>query len=134
MWHSVIGGPERRCERHPGALIAEELRPMNIVDPATQLHPTWCDRKACTAYDPDPAAEGCHRSAPVVVATDDPSVGVFVFRTADPDGGHELIEMARIDLDDEVPWHLAAAVLGGEISVPRSSAEALIVDGGCRCG
>lgn len=57
-------------------------------------HPTWCSPEACNAYDPEPV-EGLHRSTPIVVDTDDPSVGIFVYLSADPDGGNSLTPAIR---------------------------------------
>jgi hypothetical protein len=93
---------------------------------SAEFHPIWCAREACTAYDPDIDIEGRHRSTAIVIDTDDPAVGLHVYRSADPDGiTQQRIELAKLDLSDGGPWHLADPVPGEELCIPPLSAEPL---------
>ncbi|GAA0723579.1 hypothetical protein [Dactylosporangium roseum] len=89
-----------------------------------EYHPDWCARNACTAYVED--GDELHRSEPMVIKTDDPTVDLFVYKTAGPDGATEYIEMARLDVPTEQSWHLSEPVLGTELVLPMSSAGAVV--------
>ncbi|MDG6105454.1 hypothetical protein Daura_47285 [Dactylosporangium aurantiacum] len=89
-----------------------------------EYHPDWCSRAACTAY--TEVGDDLHRSEPVVIKTDDPTVELFVFKTAYMDGTHEYIEMAKLEVPTVRPWHLSEPVLGTELILPMSSATAAL--------
>ncbi|MET7424980.1 hypothetical protein [Dactylosporangium sp. NPDC005555] len=79
-----------------------------------QAHPDWCVRTACTAYgvegDDIRHHEQWHRSAPLVVTTGDPAIGLCVHRFAEADGSDEYIELAALELPIVGAWFLAEPV------------------------
>ncbi|MER7279031.1 hypothetical protein ABT369_31790 [Dactylosporangium sp. NPDC000244] len=87
-------------------------------------HPDWCSEAACTAYLDE--ADQLHRSEPIVIETDDPTVELYVFKTAYDDGSGEYIEMVKLDVPTVRPWHLSKPFLGVELILPVSSAAAVL--------
>ena len=86
-------------------------------------HPSWCALDACTAYVEH--SDELHRSEPVVVETDDPTVELFVFKTANPDGRSVCIELVKLTVPTALSWHLSEPLLGTELVLPMTSAEAV---------
>lgn len=91
--------------------------------PDAQDHPDWCSRAACTAY--VQGGDEYHRSEPLVVKTDDPAVGLYVCKLADPDGGEEFIEFSLLEHTDSKPWHLIEPMNCREILLSKASVGAL---------
>ncbi|GAA3209256.1 hypothetical protein ACFO1B_51465 [Dactylosporangium siamense] len=94
-------------------------------------HPDWCTRTACTAFgvegDDGHRYERWHRSAPIVIDTNDPSIGICVHRFAEADGTDEHIELAAVELPVARPWYLAEPVRGRTILLRRETATALML-------
>lgn len=66
----------------------------STVDPA--FHPTWCTRDAlCTAHDSTDPVQA-HRTAPIVVDTDDDPVKIHLYAEATPDGTRLSITVTEV--------------------------------------
>lgn len=97
----------------------------------TLYHPDWCSLAACTAYgvshDPEDPLERWHRSEPLVIKTGDPAARLFVHWFAEADGSEEHLEVSMLETSDEQPWYLTDPVPGREFSLPRWSADSLLL-------
>ncbi|MEV8515878.1 hypothetical protein [Dactylosporangium sp. NPDC051484] len=89
-----------------------------------QQHPTWCERASCTAY--VAGMQPLHRSAPFVIADDDPSTVVLIHRETEIEGWAEYLVISKVDNPTPQPWYLAEPVGNREISLPQSSAGAAL--------
>ena len=61
-----------------------------------QQHPSWCAREFCTAF--CQSDREYHRTAPIIVPTEDPGSAIFVHAGADADGSGLYVEVAELDL------------------------------------
>jgi hypothetical protein len=118
LLHDWLGTPLD----HVALMVLPNMQPLTTGRSGGH-HPDWCSRHACTAYVEQ--ADELHRSEPVVIETDDPTINVFVYRTADPGGDAEYIEMVKLTVPSARPWYLAEPLPGTELVLPVASAGAI---------
>ena len=68
-------------------------------------HPTWCDPASCTAYSDNLEDELVHRSAPVVIATEDEELSIYLHRWAEADGSDGHITISEREGEICEPWY-----------------------------
>ena len=109
-----------RGTRIPGRQVLSALT--SILN-SPQSHPPWCVQGLeCTAFDPVHPVQA-HRSAPIVVDTDDQTVKIHLHASATPDGGHLSIEITETGRSHQ-GVHVTAALLA-EVTVASRLAPAV---------
>ena len=89
-------------------------------------HPRWCARRFCTAY-ATAVEEQLHRSEPIVIATDDPRIAIYVHRDAAPDGSQSFVDITELEGRVAEPWYLHEPCerWSAELMLPVGLAEKL---------
>jgi hypothetical protein len=88
------------------AMLVDAVGPRKGSDMGDEQHPSWCDRASCSAY--AVLDKQYHRSAPVIIATEDPGVRIYPHRGANADGTGEYVELAELEEPVLDPWYESA--------------------------
>jgi hypothetical protein len=88
-------------------------------------HPHWCSPSSCSAYSAELSDLLYHRSAPAVVPTDDDRIKIYIYRSADEDGGNDYVELVELEEPIIEPWYLNQPRYehDAEISMPTTTAR-----------
>jgi len=89
-----------------------------------EQHPHWCDPASCSAF-AMLLDKQYHRSSPVIVATEDPDIKIYLHRGADADGTGEYVELAELEEPVLDPWYENAPLNGRgvELNMDLQTAE-----------